>query len=172
MVITVLSWFGCLIPKKPMGTDELSCISLLFAKQTQASRRRIVLLATSFMLLSCLVYYFTLKMKATCSCEMSVDFQRRYIPEDRTLHNHLCDNFKSYILYIFFIFEVFTTINIKIIFCDVTPCNLIGRCQCFYPTTQRNIPEDRNLKIYIVRNKNSWGRKFVSFCPSARCCII
>jgi hypothetical protein len=31
--------------------------------------------------------------------ETSVDFQRttrRYIPEDRTLHNHRCENLKSY----------------------------------------------------------------------------
>jgi hypothetical protein len=40
----------------------------------------------------------TLKMEATCSSEMSVDFQRnilRYIPEDRTLHNHSSENLKS-----------------------------------------------------------------------------
>jgi hypothetical protein len=38
-------------------------------------------------------------MKGTCSSEKSVDFQqttRRYIPEDRTLHNHRCENLKSY----------------------------------------------------------------------------
>jgi hypothetical protein len=41
----------------------------------------------------------TLKMEATCSSETSVDFQRTtrcYIPEDRTLHNHRCENLKSY----------------------------------------------------------------------------
>jgi hypothetical protein len=41
----------------------------------------------------------TLKMKATCSSETSVHFQRttrRYIPEDRTLHNYRCENLKSY----------------------------------------------------------------------------
>jgi hypothetical protein len=34
-----------------------------------------------------------------CSSETSVDFQRttqRYTPEDRTLHNHRCENLKSY----------------------------------------------------------------------------
>jgi hypothetical protein len=38
-------------------------------------------------------------MEATCSCEISVDFQwttRRYIPEDSTLHNHRYENLKSY----------------------------------------------------------------------------
>jgi hypothetical protein len=38
-------------------------------------------------------------MEATCSSEASVDFQRttqRYISEDKTLHNHRCENLKSY----------------------------------------------------------------------------
>jgi hypothetical protein len=38
-------------------------------------------------------------MEATCSSETSVDFQRttrRYIPEDRTLRNRLCENLRSY----------------------------------------------------------------------------
>jgi hypothetical protein len=47
----------------------------------------------------------TLKMEAICSSETSVDTQRttrRYIPEDDTLHNHRCENLKSYMfIYIF-----------------------------------------------------------------------
>jgi hypothetical protein len=46
------------------------------------------LLATCSTLVYCLAYSSTLKMEATFSSEMSVDFQRtipRYIPEDRTL---------------------------------------------------------------------------------------
>jgi hypothetical protein len=42
----------------------------------------------------------TLKMEAIFSSETSVDFHRttrRYIPEDRTLYNHGCENLKSYI---------------------------------------------------------------------------
>jgi hypothetical protein len=38
-------------------------------------------------------------MEAICSSETSVGFQRntrRYIPEDGTLHNHRCENLKSY----------------------------------------------------------------------------
>jgi hypothetical protein len=38
-------------------------------------------------------------MEAICSSETSVNFQRttrRYIPEDSTLHNHRCENLKSY----------------------------------------------------------------------------
>jgi hypothetical protein len=41
----------------------------------------------------------TLKTEATCSSEALVDFQRstrRYIPEDRTLRNHRCENLISY----------------------------------------------------------------------------
>jgi hypothetical protein len=39
--------------------------------------------------------------QAELSSEKSVDFQRttrRYVPEDRTLHNHRRENLKSYIL--------------------------------------------------------------------------
>jgi hypothetical protein len=41
------------------------------------------------------------KKKELYSSETSVDFQRttrRYIPEDSTLHNHRCENLKSYIV--------------------------------------------------------------------------
>jgi hypothetical protein len=58
-------------------------------------------LATCFTLVSCLAYSSTLKMEVTCSSETSVDFQRttqRYIPKDRNIHNHRCEDFKSYIL--------------------------------------------------------------------------
>jgi hypothetical protein len=39
-------------------------------------------------------------MEAICSSETSVDTQRtarRYIQEDGTLHNHRCENLKSYL---------------------------------------------------------------------------
>jgi hypothetical protein len=42
--------------------------------------------------------FFDLKMEATCSFKRSVDFwwtTLHYIPEDRTLHNHHCENLKS-----------------------------------------------------------------------------
>jgi hypothetical protein len=35
-------------------------------------------------------------MEAARSSETSVYIQRRCIPEDKTLHNHLCKNLKSY----------------------------------------------------------------------------
>jgi hypothetical protein len=58
------------------------------------------MLATTFTLISCLAYFFLfLKMEAICFFESSVDIQRttqRYIAEDRTLHNHRCENLKYY----------------------------------------------------------------------------
>jgi hypothetical protein len=50
-------------------------------------------------LVSYLAYSSILKMEAICTSEMPVDFQhttRRYIPENRTLPNHRCENLKSY----------------------------------------------------------------------------
>jgi hypothetical protein len=46
----------------------------------------------------CSDYYSALKMEATCTSETSMDFQRtrRYIPENRNLHNHHWENLKSY----------------------------------------------------------------------------
>jgi hypothetical protein len=45
-----------------------------------------------------LAYSSTLKMEATCSLQTVVDFQRttrRYMPENRTPHNHPWENLKS-----------------------------------------------------------------------------
>jgi hypothetical protein len=56
---------------------------------------------------SCLAYCSTPKMEVTCSFQTSVGFQRTtqyYIPEDRTLHNHRCENLKSYTSYCNFTF--------------------------------------------------------------------
>jgi hypothetical protein len=52
-----------------------------------------------FILVSCSVCSSTLKIEATNFSETSVDFQwatRCYIPEDRTPHNHRCENLKPY----------------------------------------------------------------------------
>jgi hypothetical protein len=52
---------------------------------------KLELIATSFALASCLPSSPTLKMEATCSSNVSVDFQRttrRYISKERTFHNH------------------------------------------------------------------------------------
>jgi hypothetical protein len=57
----------------------------IIAKTSDSS---MALLATWFILFSCLAYYSTFKMEVTCSAGTSVDFQRttrRFIPEDGTL---------------------------------------------------------------------------------------
>jgi hypothetical protein len=51
------------------------------------------------MLVSRSAYSSTLKMEAMCFSQTLVDFQWttwHYIPEDSTLHNHHCENLKSY----------------------------------------------------------------------------
>jgi hypothetical protein len=53
-----------------------------------------------FTLISCFVFSSNLKMEATYSSETSFDFQRttqRYIPEDKSFHNHSCENQRPYI---------------------------------------------------------------------------
>jgi hypothetical protein len=50
-------------------------------------------------LVSCLAYSSTIKMQATCSSLIYVDFQWttwRYIPENRIIHNHRSESLKSY----------------------------------------------------------------------------
>jgi hypothetical protein len=77
---------------------------LLHLQGRRISRARTsvkAVIATCFYAGSCLAYSSTLKMVAICSSETSVDFQRstrRYIPEDSTLHNHRCENLKSYFI--------------------------------------------------------------------------
>jgi hypothetical protein len=67
---------------------------------SKISASRLLCLPPAFTLVSCLAYSSTLKMEATCSSGISVGFQWTtwccYIPEARTLHNHHCENLKSY----------------------------------------------------------------------------
>jgi hypothetical protein len=58
------------------------------------------LLPPAYLLVLAEIISSTLKMEAICSSETSVATQqttRRHIPEDDTLHNHLCENLKSYV---------------------------------------------------------------------------
>jgi hypothetical protein len=58
-----------------------------------------VVLATYFMLVSCLAYFLTLKVETPYSTDMSVDFQQTtqcYIREGRTFDNYFCEDLKSY----------------------------------------------------------------------------
>jgi hypothetical protein len=53
----------------------------------------------AFTLVSCSAYSSTLKMEAIFSSETSAETRRttrRHIPEDDSLHNHRCENLKSY----------------------------------------------------------------------------
>jgi hypothetical protein len=62
---------------------------------------RRALSSTCFKLVSCLAYYSTLNLMVIFSSETSIDFQRtarRNIPDDRTLHNHLCERLKSCVI--------------------------------------------------------------------------
>jgi hypothetical protein len=52
----------------------------------------------AFTLVSCSAYSLTLKMEAKCSSATLLNFQWttwRYIPENRALRNHQCENLKS-----------------------------------------------------------------------------
>jgi hypothetical protein len=65
------------------------------ARNQQASGWQACLLAGFLLKL----FLETLMMEATCSSETSVDTQQitpRHFPEDDTLHNHRCENLKSY----------------------------------------------------------------------------
>jgi hypothetical protein len=56
-------------------------------------------LPPAYLLVLAEIIYSTLKMEAICSSETSVATQqttRRHISEDDTLHNHRCENLKSY----------------------------------------------------------------------------
>jgi hypothetical protein len=73
-----------------MGTDELSDGTFLCSRTNQSLGRRLVLLENCLILVSCLAYSSTLKIEATGSSEISVDFQRTtqsYIPQDRNHSN-------------------------------------------------------------------------------------
>jgi hypothetical protein len=51
------------------------------------------------MLVSCFVYYSTLKMEAVYFSKASANFQRTtrsYFPEGIILHNYRCENLKPY----------------------------------------------------------------------------
>jgi hypothetical protein len=68
-------------------------------KSIDVSEEHVAELLASYMLLVFCLAYSSILMMETCSSETSVDTQRtiwRYIPEDRTLHNHSCENIKSY----------------------------------------------------------------------------
>jgi hypothetical protein len=63
-------------------------------------------LSPAYLLVLAEIISSALKMEAISSSETSVATQqttRRHIPEDDTLHNHRCENLKSYIPYISYV---------------------------------------------------------------------
>jgi hypothetical protein len=65
-----------------------------FRGSNQLSANNQAMLATRFMLVSCLVSSSNIKTETTCSLETCLDYQRttrRYIPEDNTIHKHRCE---------------------------------------------------------------------------------
>jgi hypothetical protein len=80
-------------------------------------------LPPAFRLVSCSTYSSTLKMEAICSSETSVETRRttrRHIPEDDTLHNHRCENLKSYIsTKTLYTFIMYFTYNVHLIVLDL-----------------------------------------------------
>jgi hypothetical protein len=91
-VVTKSPVFWDIIPCRPLKANRrlggTCCLQLQARRINQAENQREFLLATCFML-SFLVYYSTMKIKAICSSEASVDAgrtTRRYIREDRTLN--------------------------------------------------------------------------------------
>jgi hypothetical protein len=91
------------------------------------------LFAACFVLVFCLAYSLTLK-EIRRSSETSDGFQRttrRYIPEDRTLHNHRCENLKSYIKFHVRqgpLFEVYLTHGISGVKPIPFSCESFGDC--------------------------------------------
>jgi hypothetical protein len=115
-----------------------------------------------------LAYSLTLEMEATCTSETEVDFQlatRRYITEDRTLHNHGCENLRSYtvLLYVEAILSgtlhgsrssltlLATCFTLVSCLAYSSTLKTIAICSAetavdFQRTTLRYIPEDRSLQ--------------------------
>jgi hypothetical protein len=63
------------------------------------SSKKPIVLSTCFMLETCLAHSSNLKVETIYSYETSIDFQRntlRYIPEERIVCSHRCENLKSY----------------------------------------------------------------------------
>jgi hypothetical protein len=87
-----------------MPSSPLKVLFIFKLKKSQA-RHQHELLATCLMLVSCLAYTLMMKMVEACCSKTQDDFQRitrRYVPEDRTLHNHTCENLTTYTVLLLF----------------------------------------------------------------------
>jgi hypothetical protein len=92
-----LIWKCCFsLFMKHVTSTDVKCVKLMQAKCLNCIR--FICQVACFMLVSCLSSS-ALTMKVTCSSKTSFDFQQttwHYVVEDRTLHNHLYENLKSY----------------------------------------------------------------------------
>jgi hypothetical protein len=99
------SMFWDITPCSPLKVNRrfvLTCRLHLHGRRISQTENQLCWLP-AFALLSCSAYSLTLEMEATCSSKTSVEFQRttrRYTPEDGTLHNHHCENLKSYMAWL------------------------------------------------------------------------
>jgi hypothetical protein len=97
-VVTKSIIFWDITPCSPLSVNRrFGGTNRLHLQGVKISVKVELCLPPAFTLVSCSAYFSTPKMGAPCSSEMSVDFQRttrRYITEDRTLHNHRCESFK------------------------------------------------------------------------------
>jgi hypothetical protein len=96
------SWL-CVIHSLSQNMIGICYLHLQGRRISQArNQRESTWKAEFFRLVSCFADSTTLKMEAKCSSEMSSDFRWttfRCIPEDRTFHNHSCENLRSFCLY-------------------------------------------------------------------------
>jgi hypothetical protein len=128
------------------------------------------LLATCFMLVSCLAYYLTLKIEVTYSSKTSVDFQwttQHYIPEDRTapltLAVHL-DSLKLWQATLKYSFASKWYMQQKITFIhSETACHLTGStlaCSELQLSNDSEGNHSTNYKIYkwtpLLSSATSW----------------
>jgi hypothetical protein len=106
------------------------------------------------MLVSCLAYSSTLKMKSICSSKTLVGFQRTtrgYIPEDRTLQKHI---------YLRLEVLIAVTKKIKSILRDATTFSPVNHYRggssysessvTTYEITTCHVPDDRNFYVYLT----------------------
>jgi hypothetical protein len=114
-----------------------------------------------------MAYCSTLKMEVAYSSKMSVDSQhqrttQRYIPEDRTLHKHHCENLKLYRCW-------------QILLCPINLENKYSNlCFCYlkWIYCTRHSPEWYKLLWFKTVYDSSGGTLSTSWLPFFLACLI
>jgi hypothetical protein len=104
ILLTLVTYLLTLLHRKMKGTifwDIIPCTLSKVNRRFGGTYRLhpLLCLPPAFTLISCSAYSWTLEMDAICFSKMAVDFQQttwRYFPENSALHNHCCENLKSY----------------------------------------------------------------------------